>query len=127
MPVLSEPTGVEQLLLSAVCTVWRQSAHQVLVVVVLSLVISSSCARDCVFMTRDMLRIMAQENIMCSSRPTQRAKNAKHNYFKNNAKRNMQNPAIQDKHAEPLTLLLNRLPWPKTCTFEPKTKKRKDK
>ena len=41
-----------------------------LVVVVPSLVISSSCARDCVFMTRDMLRIMAQENLMCSSRPT---------------------------------------------------------
>ena len=41
-----------------------------LVVVVLSFVISSSCARDCVFMTRDMLRIMAQENLMCSSRPT---------------------------------------------------------
>ena len=48
----------------------RQSAHQVLVVVVPSLVISSPCARDCVFMTRDMLRIMAQENLMCSSRPT---------------------------------------------------------
>ena len=31
---------------------------------------SSSCARDCVFMTRDMLRIMVQENLMCSSRPT---------------------------------------------------------
>ena len=41
-----------------------------LVVVVPSLVISSSCARDCVFMTRDMLRVMAQENLMCSSRPT---------------------------------------------------------
>ena len=48
----------------------RRSAHQVIVVVVPSLVISSSCARDCVFMTRDMLRIMAQENLMCSSRPT---------------------------------------------------------
>ena len=48
----------------------RQSGHQVLVVVVPSLVISSSCARDCVFMIRDMLRIMAQENLMCSSRPT---------------------------------------------------------
>ena len=41
-----------------------------LVVVVLSLVVHSSCARDCVLMTRDMLRIMAQENLMCSSRPT---------------------------------------------------------
>ena len=41
-----------------------------LVVVVLSLAISSSCARDCVFMTRDVLRTMAQENLMCSSRPT---------------------------------------------------------
>ena len=30
------------------------------VVVVPSLVVSSSCARDCVFMTRDMLRVMAQ-------------------------------------------------------------------
>ena len=48
----------------------RQSAHQVLVVVVPSFVISASCARDCVFMTRDMLRIMAQENVTCSSRPT---------------------------------------------------------
>ena len=46
----------------------RQSAHQVLVVP--SLVISSSCARDCVFMTRDMLRIVAQVNLMCSPRPT---------------------------------------------------------
>ena len=40
----------------------QPSAHQVLVVVVPSLVISSSCARHCVFMTRDMLCIMAQEN-----------------------------------------------------------------
>ena len=40
---------------SAQCVLCRrQSAHQVLVVVVPSLVISSSCARDCVFMTRDM-------------------------------------------------------------------------
>ena len=68
VPVLSEPTGVEQLLLSAVCLV--QEAHQVRVVLVPSLVVSSSCARDCVFTTRDMLRIMAQENLMCSSRPT---------------------------------------------------------
>ena len=67
MPVLSDPTGDEQLLLSSVQV---QSAHQVLVVVVHSLVISSSCARDCVFMTRDMLRIMAQENLICTSRPT---------------------------------------------------------
>ena len=41
-----------------------------LVVVVPSLVVSSSCARDCVFMTRDMLRIMAQENLICPSRRT---------------------------------------------------------
>ena len=34
------------------------------------LFISSSCARDCVFMTRDMLRIMAQKNLICPSRPT---------------------------------------------------------
>ena len=71
MPVLSEPTGVEQLLPSAGCLVaGGKSAHQVLVVVVPSLVISSSCARDCVFMTREMLRMMAQENLMCSFRPT---------------------------------------------------------
>ena len=38
-----------------------KTAHQVLVVVVPSLVVSLSCARDSVFMTRDMLRIMAQE------------------------------------------------------------------
>ena len=56
---------------SAQCVLCRrQSGHQVLVVVVLSLVISSSCARDCVFMTRDILRIVAQGNLMCSSRPT---------------------------------------------------------
>ena len=56
---------------SAQCVLCRrQSGHQGLVVVVLSLVISSSCARDCVFMIRDMLRIMAQENLTCSSRPT---------------------------------------------------------
>ena len=48
----------------------RQTAHRVLVVVVPSLVISSYCALDCVFMTRDMLRMVAQENLMCSSRPT---------------------------------------------------------
>ena len=60
---------------SAQCVLCRrQSAHQVLVVVVPSLVISLSCARDCVFMTRDMLLIMAQENLMCSSRPTLSAK-----------------------------------------------------
>ena len=41
-----------------------QSEHQVLVVVVASLFISSSCARDCVFMTREMLRMMAQENLL---------------------------------------------------------------
>ena len=55
----------------AQCVLCRwQSAHQVLVVVVPSLVISSSCARDCVFMTRDMLRVMAQEILTCPSRPT---------------------------------------------------------
>ena len=71
MPVLFKTTGVEQLLLSAVCLVQEaKSAHQVFVVIVPSLVISSSCARDCVFRTRDMLRMMAQENLMCSSRPT---------------------------------------------------------
>ena len=60
---------------SAQCVLCRrQSAHQVLVVVVPSLVVSSSCARDCVFMTRDMLRIMAQENLTFSSRPTIRPK-----------------------------------------------------
>ena len=47
-------------------------AHQVLVVVVPSLAISSSCARDCVFTTRDMLRILAQEILICSSRPTKK-------------------------------------------------------
>ena len=67
MPVLFEPIGVEQLLLSAACLVQEAVAHQVLVVVVPSLVLSSSCARDCVFVTRDMLRIMAQENLVFSS------------------------------------------------------------
>ena len=58
---------------SAQCVLCRrQSAHQVLVVVVPSLVISSSCARDCVFITRDMLRTMVQEHLMCSPRPTSR-------------------------------------------------------
>ena len=45
-----------------------------LVVVVPSLVVSSSCARYCVFMTRDMLCIMAQENLICPSHPTQQQK-----------------------------------------------------
>ena len=56
---------------SAQCVLCRrQSAHQVLVVGVPSLVFSSSCAQDSVLMTRDMLRILAEEKLMCSSRPT---------------------------------------------------------
>ena len=42
MTFLSEPLGVEQLLLRAVCLMQEAVAHQVLVVVVPSLVIRSS-------------------------------------------------------------------------------------
>ena len=31
--------------------------------------VSSSCARDCVFLTRDMACTTAQENLMCPSYP----------------------------------------------------------
>ena len=72
MPVLFEPTGVEQLLLSTVCLVHEAIFTSGACYRCSFLDISSSCARECVFMTRDMLRIMAQENLMCPSRPTKK-------------------------------------------------------
>ena len=69
--MLSEPSGDEQLMLSsAVCLVQEAIGTSGAVVVVPSLAISSSCARDCVFTTRDMLCIVPQENLMCPCRHT---------------------------------------------------------
>ena len=53
--------GDEKLLLSAVCLVQE---------VVGTSGACCRCARDCVFMARDMLRMVVKENFMFSSRPT---------------------------------------------------------
>ena len=61
---------------SAQCDVLCEScpAHQVPVFPPCCCV-SSSCARDCVFLTRDMACITAQENLMCPSHPAQKKTN----------------------------------------------------
>ena len=62
---------------SAQCDVLCEScpAHQVPVFPFPCCCVSSSCARDCVFLTRDMACTTAQENLMCPSHPAQKKTN----------------------------------------------------